>query len=150
MIVYRTTSFLQIILILFLRISYVVVALLALYHYNENPFVTVIVAAICVLFFSVTGTDEIVVHTDIVKYKSNSIFKIFRREKQFNIPDIKSIKVAGNYDTGSELHSLKYPKDGAFNKLEIIFKDGRTMNLTTNIYIEKLKKAVSEIKKLSQ
>jgi uncharacterized protein YqfB (UPF0267 family) len=56
------------------------------------------------IIFILSGSDEIIVYKDVVKYKSGSILRVFRERKQFNINDIKTIQVEGTYDTGSELH----------------------------------------------
>jgi hypothetical protein len=149
MIIYRTISFLQLILIFLLRIGYLTGASIALYHYQENPIVTIVVAAICLLFFILSGSDEIIVYKDVVKYKSGSILRVFREWKQFNMSDIKTIQVEGTYDTGSELRGHNNnPDNDTFNNIKIHFKDGSVANFTTSIYIEKLKKAAFEIGKL--
>ena len=147
MIIYRTISFLQLILVFFLRLGYITGASIALYHYQENPIVTVVVAVICLLFFILSGSDEIIVYKDIIEYKSGSILRVFTERKQFNISDIKTIHVEGNYDIGSELrgHNNNPVND---NNVRIHFKDGSVANFTTSIYIEKLKKAAFEISKL--
>ena len=149
MIIYRTISFLQLILIFLLKLGYLTGASIALFHYQENPVVSIIVAAICLIFFIVTGSDEIIVYNDVIKYKSGSILRVFRERKQFNINDIKTIEVEGTYDTGSELggHNNN-PDNDTFNNVRIHFKDGSVANFTTSIYIEKLKKAAFEIGKL--
>ena len=148
MIIYRTISFLQLILIFLLRIGYLTGASIALYHYQENPIVTIVVAAICLLFFILSGSDEIIVYKDVVKYKSGSILRVFREWKQFNMSDIKTIQVEGTYVTGSEFRDFGNPKDDTFNNVSIHFKDGSVANFTTSIYIEKLKKVAFEIDKL--
>ena len=147
MIIYRTISFLQLILVFVLQLGYLTGASIALYHYQENPIVTIIVAAICLLFFILSGTDEMIVYKDVVEYKSGSILRVFRERKQFNINDIKIIQVEGTYDTGSELRGHNNTPIN-HNNVRIHFKDGSVANFTTSIYIEKLKKAAFEIDKL--
>ncbi len=148
MIIYRTVSPLQLILSFLFKAGYLIGAGIALYHYNDNPVVTVIIASVCILFFVVTGTDEIIVQKDFIQYKSGSILKMLREKKQFDIREIKSVNVEGNYDTGSELSTYRQPRDSVLNKFEITLKDGRVIVLTTSIYIEKLRRAIVEIDKL--
>ena len=148
MIIYRTISFLQLILIFFLRLGYIIGASIALYHYQENPVVTVVVAVICLLFFILSGSDEIIVYKNVVEYKSGSILRVFRERKQFNMNDIKTLQIEGTYDIGSELYGFGNPRNDKYNNVRIHFKDGSVANFTTSIYIEKLKKAAFEIDKL--
>jgi len=149
MIIYRTISFLQLILLFLFRLGYLTGASIALYHFQENPIVTIIVTAICLLFFILSGSDEIIVYKDIVEYKSRNILRVFRERKKFNMNDIKTFQAEGNYDIGSELRGFNNnPKNDTYNNIRIHFKDGSVTNFTTSIYIKKLKKAAFEIDKL--
>ncbi len=105
-------------------------------------------ATVCLVFFVLTGTDEIIVNTDAIEYRSNSILRIFRERKEFKINDIQSFKVQGTYSTASELTSIREARNGNFNKMEIVLKNGEIISITTSIYIDKLKKVEQELKKL--
>lgn len=145
MIVYRTISFTQIIFYFFLRIGYIAVAVIALYHYNENPVATVAIAAICVLFLLVRGRDEIIVYADTVKFKNGSLIKLFRKEKIFLLADIKSIEIKGPYSGSDDL----YYRRRLVNQVQLQFKNGDVYSFQTSIYIDILKEAVAEIEKLT-
>ena len=119
-----------------------------MYHFQENPIVTIIVAAICLLFFILSGSDEIIVYKDVVEYKSRNILRVFRERKQFNMNDIKTLQIEGTYDIGSELYGFGNPRKDIYNNVRIHFQDGSVTNFTTSIYIKKLKKAAFEIDKL--
>ncbi|PWU02588.1 MAG: signal peptidase I [Bacteroidetes bacterium] len=148
--VYRTFSVLQVILVSILKIAFLSVAAYALYHYPENPVVSIIVAAFGILAFLVTGSDEIIVYKDAVEYRSGSILKRFREKRVFKISDIRSVTADGLYDTGFELAKGSNPAFTSFNKVEITLKNGEVYKFQTPIYISKLKKAIAEIGKLIQ
>ena len=57
-VIYKTSSTIQTILLVIFRLLYISIATTALYHYNENPIVTIIIAFICTVFFVVTGQDH--------------------------------------------------------------------------------------------
>jgi len=103
MIVYRTFSLIQIIITFFFRLTFLTIAGIALYHFNENPVITSICAAICLLFFLLSGTDEIIVFPDSIQYKSGSLLKRLRKQRSFKLADIRSIEVSGNFNTGDEI-----------------------------------------------
>ena len=86
MIVYKTNSFIQVLFSWLFRIGYICVATIALWHYNDNPIVTVVIAFICLLFFLITGKDETTIYSDTIEYKSNSIIKIISRKKMTKLP----------------------------------------------------------------
>ena len=148
MIVYRTSSFVQIMLIIFLKFGYIAGIAISLYHYGDNPVLTLIAAVICMVFLLVTGRDEIVIYSDRIQYKNTSLFKIFTSQKVFLICDIKKIQVDGDYSIGDELYSPKIGKDRLLNQISIESLHGNVTFLQTNIYIEKLKEAVTKVEEL--
>lgn len=148
MIVYRTISFTQIIFYFFLKVGYIAVAAISLYHYNENPAVTSVIAAIFILFLIVTGRDEIIVYPDIVKFNSKSLVKLFRKEKTFLIADIKSIEIKGNFGIIGDLNYKTNGKYYTLNQVLLQFKNGEMYSFKTSIYIDQLKEATAEIQKL--
>jgi hypothetical protein len=148
MVVYKTFSFIQVLISGFLKIGYLCAAAIILYHYNENPIVTTIVAAICILFFLLTGRDSITVYSDAIEYNSGSILRMLRRRKAFKIKDIAAIKVDGVFSTGDELYNPTISKDKSLNNIEVELKNGSIVNIQTSIYIDKLKRAELEINKL--
>ena len=148
MLVYRTFSVFQGLLILIFKIAYITLAAFVLYHYNENPIVTTCIAILCLIFFLITGSDEIILYTTSIRYKTGSIFKSLNRPKILRIIDILSIKVDGIYAFGDELYNPRNGKDKPLNKVEIKLKDNSIIIFKTNIYIDKLKIVASEIEKL--
>jgi hypothetical protein len=146
MIVYRTFSFVQLFLLLLFKIGYVAGIIVALYYYKENPVVMILIALICTLFLLVTGSDEIVVHSDYIEFTSNSFLKKLQSKKVFKTIDIKSISASGIYSTGDELHNPSLTKGKSFNQVVIKLKNGESITIKTNIYIDQLEKAVKLIK----
>lgn len=148
-IIYRTFSVIQFFLLSLFRLAFFAGAAIALYHYNENPVVTTIVAVICAIFFVVMGQDEIIVYSDGLKFSAGILFQILKPIKYYKIFEIKSIEIKGTYGTGDELVSTRYGgREKEFNKIHIELRDGRSEVIQTNIYIDKLKKAVEETTKL--
>ena len=148
MVVYKTFSSIQVVFSVLLKISYICVAAIVLYHYNDNPVVTTIVAAVCVLFFLLTGYDNIIVYSDSIEYNSGSILRMLRKKKAFKTKDIKAVKATGIFSTGDELYNPTISKDKPLNKIEIELKNGNTVSIQTSIYIDKLKRVELEINKL--
>ena len=102
------------------------------------------------IFFVLTTPDEIVVYSDRIKYSNGSFIKFLERNKTFEIAQIESIQVTGNYRTADELYSS--PISGAtkaLNQLEIKFKNGEVEVFKTGIYINKLKRVIDEVEKLT-
>jgi hypothetical protein len=150
MIIYKTSSSIQFLFSLLLRIAYVCVAAIALYHYNENPVVTLAVAFVCALFFLLTGQDNITVSSYAIEYSSSSILRVLRNKKVFKIAEIKAIKTEGIFSTGDELYNPTMIKDKPLNTIEIELKNGSTVKIPTSIYIDKLKRVELEINNLLQ
>jgi len=144
MIVYKTSSFAQTLFSFFYRIAYISVAIFALMHFSDNPLVTVMVTFICLLFFLLTGKDEIIVFSNSIEYKSNSITKYLIKKKAFNIIDIKEFSVRGNFSAGDELYNSKVKADKSLNELVFHLKNDDVVVIKTSIYIDKLK--IVEIK----
>jgi hypothetical protein len=139
---------LQVILSFLFKIGYISVAVITLFHYNENPILTVIIALICLLFFLVTGRDEIILYSELLEYRSGSVLKVIRKKKEFKIADIKRVSIEGTYSTGDELYNPKISKDKSLNKIKIELKNGEFINIQTSVYIDKLKKIEIETNKL--
>ena len=148
-VIYKTSSTIQTILLVIFRLLYISIATTALYHYNENPIVTIIIAFICTVFFVVTGQGQTVVYSDSFKYSADTLIKLFRRNKHFNISDLKSFEVNGDFNTADELNTK--PISGQtkpLNKILITFRDGTTAAFETSIYKKKLDRVSEEIANL--
>ena len=88
-VVYRTFSLIQAIVWMILRIAWVLVGVVALYHYHANPVVTVIIALLSGIFFLVAGMDEMIVYTDALEFSNG--FLINLSGKRFRIKNRKTI-----------------------------------------------------------
>ena len=148
MMLYRTISIGQTILYIVAKICYVIGASIALLHYNENPGIVIAIIIVCLFFFIITGTDEIIVYPDSLEYKSGSIVKMFTKRKKYIITDIKSVKVCGRYSSLSDITHTIPDSRKLLNQIEIQFNNGEAKLLLTDINIDKLKKASLVITKL--
>lgn len=145
MIIYRTFSALQVILFFLLKAGHLAIAIVALWHYNDNPVLAVLVASVFVLFFIFTGTDELILKNDCIEFKSSSILKRFRSNRVYRIESIKSFNVEGVYDTGDELYNPSLAKDKSLNTITITLKNNEAIVIKTDIYITKLNKIATKI-----
>jgi hypothetical protein len=148
-IIYRTHSFIQVLLFLLFNIGYVAGIIIALTHFNENPVVTSIVTAICFVFLLVTGSDEIILYANGIKYREGGLIGRFKKQRFYALSSIKSINVKGDYSTADELHSkgdswVSKP----YNQVVINLVNGSSVDFQTSIYLHKLKKLQEEVKYL--
>jgi hypothetical protein len=148
-IVYRTQSFIQVFLLLLFNIGYVAGIIIALTHFNENPVVASIVAAVCFVFLLITGSDEIILYTNGIRYREGGLIGRFKKQRFYVLSSIKSVKVKGDYSTGDELHNKAVswvPKP--YNKVLISFMDGSSVDFQSSIYLHKLKRLQEEVRHL--
>lgn len=150
MIVYRTSSFIQQVLLFLFRIGYITGAGIALYHYNENPVVTSIIAALCMFFLLLSGNDEVIVYSHSFEFRQGSLLKVFKKQLRVKLGDIKTLNIEGAYSTADELYNPTITTNRKLNRLKIQLVDGKITTIETTIYINKLKKAILETEKLLQ
>lgn len=148
MVVYRTRSYIQILYALILRAGYIFVIIFALIHYQDNPLVSSFVSLICFIFFLVTGKEEIVVFSNAVEYKNNSIIKLLDKKFFFALNDISNIDVKGTFTTGDELYNPTMTTERPLNELTIQLKNGENITIKTSIYINQLRKVKDEVKRM--
>ena len=146
--IYKTSSNIQFILLLLIRIGYVLSIAFFLKNYNDNPFVIIILSFIFLVFLLVSGNDEIIVYTDRFIFVDGSIIKLFQKKKIVKISDLKSITVIGDYGKADELFVPKFGSKSDTNQIVLHFANNEKEMFDTTIYIENLTEVVKVINKL--
>ena len=157
--VYRGFSVPEFILALVFRIIFLFVIVYLIGHYDENPPVIIVVASVTVLLFLGWGDDQILVYSDRVVHSSNTIlsllfnskgkqYKIDKMSKAYLTPEEKVDPVAGGIVV---ILMLMFSKGSSSNRTRPIFidtKDGKTIQLNTNLSHEQMEMAVETINTL--
>jgi hypothetical protein len=129
---YRGFSFMSFLWMLFIRLAAVVIIILALPHYNENPIAILIVTIFCALAIVFFGDDQIDVYEDRVELSTNSFASfIFKsKDKTYYIKDIKRA-----YLPSSKISAVDFT---LVMIVKIFAPRRRSGNRTDPIYLEML------------
>ena len=128
-ILYRGFSFMSFLWMLFLRLAALVIIILALPYYNENPIAILIVALFCAFAILFFGDNQIDVYEDRIELSTNSFASfIFKsKDKTYYIKEIKRA-----YLPSSKISAVD------FTLVMIVKMLGprRSVNRTDPIYLE--------------
>ena len=99
--------------------------------------------AIFILFVFIGQSDELEINDTQIIVSQNSLIPFFRTKRNYNLKDIQSISVSDDTILGDNIF-IKYLY-GKKNNLKLLFKNGKSEIIHSNLHINKKKGLVKEI-----
>jgi len=144
--IFKTHSIIQDILYFLLKCAYGLCAIYSIYHFRENPVVSIIATVIFLLFLLIAGKEAIEVFPTYFTIKRGGLLYLFEKEKVLEFDKIKSIYFKGDYDTADEIYNPSFKSDRKANIIYIEFKNGQNIRIPTTLYVGILTECIAFIK----
>lgn len=157
--IYKAASDLDFIWSMLLRLLGLAGIVFLYFHYEENPAVIIVLSLVCLLFFLITGNDEITVYPDRVIMQDTSIVSLFLKSKSYNINEIRSASLPKEAESTigevaivliaiSLMPKFRRPGRTRPNIINLEFKNGKIIQLSSTLDEVKMEEVVKAINSL--
>lgn len=125
-------------------------ALFAIWHYGDNPVVTVVLFVLGISLFLIAADDAVVIYDDRIKITGGPFWKTMRGRNQHRYENILVIRIEGDHELKDDIKGNLIAlgpshKTEGFNKIMITMKNGMVHEYKAEIYRQHIIEALTMI-----
>jgi hypothetical protein len=150
--IHRTFSIYRTIKATIFRMLMLGVGVLAAMHFNDNPVLTSLVFAFCLLIFITAGDHELSVYEDRITISGGKLGDALRRRNTHRFDEINSISISGNASAKEErqgdiIIALPGPvlPTRRYNLIKVTRTDGTMIDHKVRIFRKEIDEAFEHI-----